>query len=296
MLPARLVSFSAAALVSASALVLAAAPQAPGGGQPARGQVRAGFVTPVMDTVPPELPADLGPNALLIFSKTNGYRDSPAIEASNAALVAIAKRRGWPAFVTENAAVFNPDALKRFRVTIWNNTSGNTHTDAQREAFKAWLEAGGAFVGIHGAGGDPQYDWAWYPETLIGAQFTEHSSRQLGTVHIEDRTSPITQGLPADWVRTVPDEWYSFRENPRTHGVHVLATADESTYSPGRTAMGADHPLVWTHCVGQGRVFYSAIGHPAAAYTDEPLHLRLLENAIAWALGETGDAPCAAAR
>jgi type 1 glutamine amidotransferase len=264
--------------------------------QPAGSRGFAGFVTPVMDTTPPELPKDLKSGGLLIFSKTNGYRDEPSVRASNAALLAIAKKRGWPAFVTENAAIFNADQLKRFKVTVWNNTSGNTHTEAQRAAFKTWLENGGAFVGIHGAGGDPKYDWAWYPETLIGAQFTEHSSRQLGTVHIEDRNSSIMKGLPADWIRTVPDEWYSFKENPRARGMHILATAVESTYAPGRTAMGADHPMVWTHCVGKGRVFYSAIGHPAASYTDEPLHLVMLENAMAWALGKAGGPGCPAAK
>src|SRR3954451_24513307 len=262
-------------------------PGAPGG---RRGG--AGFVQPVMDSTPPELPKDLKSGGLLIFSKTNGYRDDPSIQASNAALVAVAKKRGWPAYVTENAAVMNPEQLKRFKVTVWNNTSGDTHTDAQRAAFKTWLENGGAFVGIHGAGGDPKYDWAWYPDTLIGAQFTEHSSRQLGTVHVEDTNSPIMKGVPQDWVRTVPDEWYSFRENPRAGGAHILATAVESTYNPGRTSMGADHPMVWTHCVGKGRVFYSAIGHPAASYTDEPLHLMMLENALAWALGQNGGPSC----
>ena len=60
--------------------------------------------------------------------------------------------------------------------------------------------------------------------------------------------------------------------------------------------MGADHPMVWTHCVGKGRVFYSAIGHPAASYTDEPLHLVMLENAMAWALGKNGGPGCPAGK
>ncbi len=197
----------------------------------------AGFVTPVMDATPPELPKDLKSGGLLIFSKTNGYRDDPSIQASNAALLTIAKRRGWPAFVTENAAIFNADQLERFKVTVWNSTSGDTHTEPQRAAFKTWLENGGAFVGIHGAGGDPKYDWAWYPGTLIGAQFTEHSSRQLGTVHIEDRNSPIMKGLPADWVRTVPDEWYSFKENPRARGMH--RRADSPGVARKRDGVGA---------------------------------------------------------
>jgi type 1 glutamine amidotransferase len=267
-------------------------PPNPAGGRRGGG---GGFVTPVYDSVPPEIPADVtGAHAVLIFSKTNGYREEPAIQASNEALVAITKKRGWPAFVTENAAVMHADQLRRFKVVIWNNTSGDVLTEAQRAAFKTWLENGGAFVGTHGAGGDPRYEWAWYPEALIGAQFTSHSSQQLGAVRIEDTKSPIMKGLPAVWVRTVKDEWYAFKDNPRTRpGFHILATADETTYNPGRSTMGADHPMVWTHCVGKGPVFYSAIGHSAETYS-EPNHVQLLENAIAWAMGLSGPTGCAA--
>jgi type 1 glutamine amidotransferase len=242
--------------------------QTPAGGQ--RGAGRGRFVTPVYDSVPPQIPAEItGPNTILIFSKTNGYREEPAIQASNDALAAIAKKRGWPAFVTENAAVMNAEQLGRFKLAVWNNTSGDVLTEPQRAAFKTWLENGGAFVGTHGTGGDPSYAWDWYPGTLIGAQFTSHSTQQLGTVRIEDTKSPITQGLPAVWQRTVRDEWYAFKDNPRSKpGFHILATADETTYNPGRSTMGADHPMVWTHCVGKGPVFYSAIGHSAETYSN----------------------------
>lgn len=297
-------SFLASALIASSLTIslAAQAPAPPSAAAPAqepaargRGPARGGFVTPVYDSEPPQIPATVsGPRAILIFSKTNGYREEPAIQASNDALVSIAKKRGWPYFVTENAAVMNAKDLGRFKLAIWNNTSGDVLTEAQRAAFKTWIENGGAFVGTHGAGGDPRYAWAWYPETLIGAQFTSHSSQQPGTVHVEDTKSPITKGLPAVWVRTVRDEWYAFKDNPRGKpGFHILATADETTYDPQRSSMGADHPMVWTHCVGKGPVFYSAIGHSAETYT-EPLHLQLLENAIAWALGLSGSTGCPA--
>jgi type 1 glutamine amidotransferase len=290
------------AVLVATMSAQAPTPQQPGASAPTqtppsgqRGGGRGRFVTPVYDSVPPEIPADIkGQNTILIFSKTNGYREEPAIHASNDALAAIAKKRGWPAFVTENAAVMNADQLGRFKLAIWNNTSGDVLTEPQRAAFKAWLENGGAFVGTHGTGGDPSYVWPWYPETLIGAQFTSHSSQQLGTIRIEDTKSPITQGLPALWQRTVRDEWYAFKDNPRSKpGFHILAVADETTYDPGRSTMGTDHPMVWTHCIGKGTVFYSAIGHSAETYS-EPNHLRLLENAIAWALGLSGPTGCGA--
>ena len=175
---------------------------------PRRRGARGGFVTPVYDSVPPQIPADIkGPNAILIFSKTNGYREEPAIQASNNALVSITKKRGWPSFVTENAAVMNAEQLARFKLVIWNNTSGDLLTEPQRAAFKTWMENGGSFVGTHGAGGDPHYDWPWYPETLIGAQFTSHSSQQPGTVKIEDTQQPDHQGpargLAANGARRV---------------------------------------------------------------------------------------------
>jgi len=286
-------SVSLAVTMAAQAQQPPAGAQQPSAQTPTPPRARGGFVTPVYDSVPPEIPADIkGPNAILIFSKTNGYREEPAIQASNAALVAITKKRGWPSFVTENAAVMNAEQLGRFKLVIWNNTSGDLLTEPQRAAFKTWMENGGAFVGTHGAGGDPKYDWAWYPETLIGAQFTSHSSQQTGTIKIEDTKSPITKGLPQVWQRTVRDEWYAFKDNPRSKpGFHILAVADESTYDPQRSTMGADHPMVWTHCVGKGPVFYSAIGHSAETYS-EPNHLLLLENAIAWALGLSGSTGC----
>jgi uncharacterized protein len=49
-----------------------------------------------------------------------------------------------------------------------------------------------------------------------------------------------------------------------------------------------DHPIAWTQCIGDGRSFYSAIGHRPESYI-EPHSVRLLEQGIAWAagLGET---------
>jgi type 1 glutamine amidotransferase len=41
--------------------------------------------------------------------------------------------------------------------------------------------------------------------------------------------------------------------------------------------------------VGKGHALYSALGH-AAAYYSEPLMIRLLENAMAWGLDESGKA------
>jgi type 1 glutamine amidotransferase len=258
------------------------------------GYAASGYVqNPTIDKDPPELPADLKPGGILIFSKTNGFRDEPAIETSDAVLSAIAMEKGWPYCVTENGAVMNPGQLKQFKLVIWNNTSGDTLSDDQRAAFKTWMENGGSFLGIHGAGGDPAglpaprtaAVWKWYVDTLVGAQFIGHSSIMPGDIHVEDR-SPLTKDLPPDWHRS--EEWYGFAENPRgKRGFHIIATVDEKTYRPGRTTMGGDHPLVWWHCVGNGHSMYSALGHGATMYA-EPLMIRFLDHAVSWGMAKSG--------
>jgi type 1 glutamine amidotransferase len=253
----------------------------------------------VYETTPPTLPAALPRPAILVFSKTNGFRDEAQIKAANAMFREVGKAKGWSVVVTENGAVFNPAQLSRFQAVVWNSVSGDVLTPAQRQAFKDYLEGGGGFVGVHGAGGDPSYRWRWYVETLIGAQFIGHTMwphEQPGTLHVEAPAHPVMAGLPRIWPRR--EEWYSFDRSVRAKGYQVLLTLDEATYQPHGLfrediSMGADHPLVWAHCVGKGRALYSALGHFAASYA-EPLHRRLLTNAVAWAAGLTGDAACRA--
>ncbi len=252
---------------------------------------------PVIDTVAPELPAGLGADgrlAILLFSKTNGYRHEAAIAACEQSVREIAARRGWQVFATENAAVFDDPLLPRFRVLLSNNATGDDWSPPQREAFQRWLAGGGGFVGVHGAAGTRYRFWDWYTDELLHARFIGHPlfpQLQTARVVVEDGTHPATRSLPASFAHE--DEWYSFEQSARGPGVRVLARLDEASYRPREIfrdiAMG-DHPIVWSHCLDRGRAFYSALGHTAATYA-EPEHARMLEGAIAWAAGLDGPCP-----
>lgn len=240
--------------------------------------------TPVMDTEPPQLPRFVREHAVLIFSKTNGFRDDEQIKAANAALKAIADAKKWDGYVSENAAVFNPQALANFDVIVLNSTSGDIFTAGQRDAFRQWLEQGGGLVALHGAGGDHHYDWYWYVETVLGTQFIGHTSQpeqfQPAIVRIADREHPAMHSLPTEWRRE--DEWYAFDRVPSGHGTRILARLDEGSYNSSPEQRMGDHPIIWTRCIGRGRVFYSSLGHKAETYS-EPLHLQMIGDALAWA-------------
>jgi type 1 glutamine amidotransferase len=252
--------------------------------------VRVFFPSSHHDTLPPELPATLSRPAMLVFSKTNGFRHHEAIEAGVPALERLAVERGLSVFATENGAVHTPELLSRFDVVVWFQVSGDVLDERQRAALLAWAEAGGGFLGVHGTGGDWSYAWKDHVERLVRAQFVGHPMGpqfQTATIRLEAPEHPVLRGLPSEWSRI--DEWYSFESSPRGPGVRVLATLDETTYSPlmkigffeRDLAMGEDHPIVWSHCIGRGRAIYSALGHGAEAY-EEPGHLGLLGNAIEW--------------
>lgn len=249
------------------------------------------------DETPPVLPKTLKQPAILVFSKITGFRDAPSVDAATAALTAMAARRHWTVVFSENGAVFNARDLKRFKAVVWNNVSGDVLTMHQRDALRTYVEKGGGFAAFHGSGGDPYYDWDWYIDTLIGARFIGHTGNpqfQAARVIIDDPKSAIVKGL-GDWTMT--EEWYSFKASPRLTGAHVLARLDESTYTlveGDRDIHMGDHPIAWTRCIGNGRSFYSAIGHRPENYS-EPNSLLLLERGIAWAAG-LGDTRCVAGR
>lgn len=244
------------------------------------------------DETPPELPREFKQPAVLVFTKITGFHHGPAVDAANAAIEDMGDRRGWTAFFTDNGAVFNPKALKRFNAVIWNNVSGDVLTLTQQRAFRAYIENGGGFAAFHGSAGDPKYLWDWYADTLIGARFVSHTMAPQfpdGKVVVENPKDALVRDLGEGW--TMPEEWYSFKPNPRQSGVQVLATLDESSYLPSQKnaelRMG-DHPIAWKRCVENGRSFYTAIGHRPESYA-EPHTAKLLEASITWAagLGET---------
>lgn len=252
------------------------------------------FPSSAHDTRAPWVPAELASPAVLVFSKTNGFRHVEGIDAGNRALAGIARGNGWGIFASENGAVFNEEDLKRFDAIVFLNASGDMLSDPQEQAFQRWLEAGGGWLGIHAAGDGSHKDWTWYGENLVGADFTAHilgPQYQRAKVITENPEHPVAEDLPNTWLHV--EEWYSWEKSPREKGFNVIAIVDEESYTPVQKIFGnerdlrmGDHPVVWTNCVGRGRTVYSALGHTAEAF-DTAEHQQLLENSLRWAMGLT---------
>jgi type 1 glutamine amidotransferase len=216
----------------------------------------------------------------LVFSKTLMFRHA-SITNGIAAIKQLGAENGFRVDATENASWFTAKTLAKYKVVIFLSTSGDILNEEQQAAFKTFIEQGGGLAAIHaGVAGDVATEggWPWYGDALC-ARFTNHSAVVQATVNIEDKKNPSTAALPERWVRT--DEWYNFISSPRGHA-RVLASLDETTYQGG--TMGKDHPVAWCKQVGKGRIWYTALGHTEASFT-EPLFLKHLLGGIQAAAG-----------
>ncbi|MFE0137651.1 ThuA domain-containing protein [Streptomyces sp. NPDC059037] len=225
----------------------------------------------------------------LLFTKAVGYvHDS--IPAGIQMVKEQAAANDFEVVQTDDATVFDDAKLKDFDVIIMLQNSGMVwDTEAQRDAMKKYVKSGKGVVALHNTldmGVEDSFPW-WDELINAGAHMPAHSPGVLkGTAKVADRDHPSTKGLPERWER--PEEWYNFDKNPRGD-VHVLVTADETTYDPGGSKMGADHPISWCRNAEGGKVWATAMGHDKASYTEAAFREHVL-GGIQWASGnKAGD-------
>ena len=249
---------------------------------------------------PPAISEHMATPSILVFSETKSWRHEEGIAGADLFMIETGRELGYGIFTTTNSAIFNAESLARFDVVVFNNMTGDALTPSEEIAFQTWLEAGGGWVGIHGAGDSSHKDWPWYSETLLGSTFISHPmAPQFQDARVENLNPahPVMKGLPAEWVHN--EEWYTFDAPAQDFGQIVLLGVDESTYSPVNTVYGVEdlrmdpegkgpiaHPVAWARCVGQGRAVYSALGHQDTSYYKANVR-KIIQNAISWVDGKT---------
>jgi len=184
---------------------------------------------------------------------------------------------------TDDTSLINPANLSRYQVFVMLHLAPFDMSGSQQKALQQFVEDGKGWVGIHAAGltgkqfhgaGSPY--WQWFEDFMGGVIYSPHPKFQEATLVVEDRKHPVTRHLPAKLQ--IPDEWYEFNKSPRGQ-VHVLATADESSYHQNKP-MG-DHPIIWTN-QRYRRMIYIGVGHDPMLLADSN-YATLLRDAILWA-------------
>lgn len=240
---------------------------------------------------------------VLVYDKA-GWYVHPEIPQITNFFKTMGTENGFQVDVSANPADFNATKLAGYQVVLLNNISemGTSISNAaQRTAFQQYLENGGGAVGLHGTG-VVRNTWAWFIQQQ-GSDWCYDAAMQTGKVIVPEkaRTHPINQGAPAE--ATLRDEWNNFYVNVDTvPGITVVLSIDESSYDPTRKKLANEcnniagyrmadpqgrwgHPISWVRNVGQGRLFYTMIGHHMES-VNTPFSKTHFLNAIKWAAGD----------
>jgi type 1 glutamine amidotransferase len=216
---------------------------------------------------------------LLVVTVTKGYRHA-SIAMGERVVAELAKKSG--AFTVdyvrtddEMAAKMTPAALKQYDGVFFLNTTGMLPLP-DKQAFLDWIKSGKGFIGTHSATDtfhgvnrvDPYI-------SMIGAEFVEHTVAKVECIN-EDPKHPATRHLGKIWP--VFDEIYIMK-NFSLDKVHLLLRLDKA---PGSEQPGF-FPIAWCKPYGNGRVFYTVLGHEDAVWENPDFQLHLL-GGIQWAL------------
>jgi type 1 glutamine amidotransferase len=185
-------------------------------------------------------------------------------------------------FLTKKQLKGNAKNLDYFDAVFFYTTGNLPMDDEQKAALLSFVrEDGKGFLGTHSAT-DTFYEWPEYGE-MIGGYFDLHPWHQKVGIVVEDRKHPATRHFPARIEIT--DEIYQFRNYSRDR-VHVLMSLDAGTVDLTKKEVrrtDKDFAVTWVRDYGNGRVFYSSLGHREEVW-DRPDIQKMWIEAFRWAM------------
>jgi type 1 glutamine amidotransferase len=250
------------------------------------------------------------PRRLLVFSVTNGFRHG-SIPTGQMMMRMLGESTGaFEAVVSDDLANFERDALAGFDAVCFLNTTGNVFVppkgewdamDAEARAaatereqrlkanLMAFIRGGGGFVGIHSAT-DTCYEWEEYGRMMNG-YFDGHPWNSNTAVSIKVEPGQEEHPVAAMFMGEnldITEEIYQLREPYDSAQVRMLLRLDTERSPmdlPGIKREDNDFGVSWMRDWGDGRVFYSSLGHNDAIYWHPRVVLHYLAG-IQWALGD----------
>jgi type 1 glutamine amidotransferase len=209
----------------------------------------------------------------------------PFVDAAKVWLAQEAKQDNFSIDYIENTDKIDDTFLAQYQLFIQLNYPPYAWTPKAVAAFQKYIEEGrGGWIGFHHATLLGEFDgypiWPWFSDFMGGIRFKTYiATFATGEVNVEDRDHPLMKGMPS--VFTIEnEEWYTYDKSPRPN-VHVLASVDESSYTPDTKIKMGDHPVVWTNEHMKARNVYIFMGHHPELFQNKA-YCHLFHNAILW--------------
>jgi type 1 glutamine amidotransferase len=246
------------------------------------------------------------PKKVLVVTVTKGFRHS-SIPTAEKVLGELAQKSGafevdYVRTDAEMAQKMTADALKNYDGVIFANTTGELPLP-DKQAFLDWIKSGKGFVGMHSAS-DTFHPFPPYAEMLGGEFKIHHTQAHVDCINQDPKHPACREFGPTFHVK---DEIYLMKDFDRSkvHGLLGLDKHPADKSPEGDAQTSGDYPIAWCKEYGQGRVFYTSLGHredvwdpntPEGFKRENPKEVseayqKHILGGIKWALGlEKGDA------
>lgn len=219
---------------------------------------------------------------LLYLTLSAGFKHD-SVPLSRDIVTEIGKNSGaFDVTLADDVSPFSVANLKNYDAVMFYTTGELPMNEEQKQAFVQFVRSGHGFVGVHSAT-DTFYMWPDYLE-MIGGYFNDHPWHQNVTVDVVNPSNPIVSALAPSFQ--INDEIYQISDF-QYRDSHVLLRLDPSSVDMKKENVHRRFygwPLAWTRNDGQGRVFYTTLGHEQAGWKD-PRYQGMLLNGIKWAMG-----------
>lgn len=243
------------------------------------------------------------PKKVLFFTKSSGFphsvivREDGQLAHAERILTEVGKEHGFEIVASKDGRLFEPDKIDQWDGFAFYTTGDLTTpgTDKQPplspEGEKALYDAirgGKGFIGMHSAtdtfghhgarnqGADDPFI------QMIGGEFVSHGAQQEATLEVADPKFPgLADGFGASKSFRLNDEWYALKNMP--DDLHVILVQKTEGMN-GPMYNRPDFPSTWARKFGDGRVFYTSMGHREDVWTN-PKYQGLLLGALAWTTG-----------
>lgn len=227
---------------------------------------------------------------LLVIGDEKGYRHE-AITHAMVTIQRLGRESGlWDTVIrtdteplTKRKLEYNAKNLNDFDAVLFY-TGGTLAMDEQQKAdFLSFVhDDGKGFIGVHSAA-ITLTGWPAYGE-MLGGVFDEHPWGTFDApVLVEDSGFPGMKDWPSSF--TLRDEIYQLKLFSRAN-TRVLMRLDAGNLdlaNPRVHRADRDFAVAWAKMYGNGRVFYTTLGHVEANW-DRPDMQAMMTGAIKWAL------------
>jgi len=227
---------------------------------------------------------------------------------------AMAAKYNFSYDTTSHWGNLNADFLSQYQVVVFLDT--RPEDPAQRAAFQAYMEHGGAWMGFHFAGfaltpSAYPANWDWYHNTFLGSgSYVSNTWRPTSAVlRVQDRNHPATHNLSETFTSS-PNEWYRWEKDLRQNpDIDILLSIDSTSFplgtgpKPHEIWHSGYYPVVWTN--KNYKMIYLNMGHNDIDYEhkydatnktlshtlNNPVQDQLIIDGLLWLGGSDQKAP-----